>query len=321
MFSRSNQSYVHNFEEVPTSHFGEDDEESIHDINQRLFGPDEFGSGCPAECGCPKTKKDCPRQYSISDIEASASAQLSIPNELYFSQLLETMHLENEKYCQNFMSAGMSGGVSGSSGGWCLGHRNTSKEWSPMKLPDGRTIQIPDGHVPVSPIVSTTLENFILKENVTSMNDFGAGVGQYGVYLQNKNFSNLVYRGYDGAGDIEAYTSGFLNYADLTIPLNFPVAEWVLSLEVGEHVPSKFKGMLIRNLHPHNCQGVILIWAILGQLGENHINNHSNDYVAAIFEQLNYRRDMFWEQEFCQKQSHTWFEKSSMVFQRLHPTC
>jgi hypothetical protein len=43
----------------------------------------------------------------------------------------------------------------------------------------------------------------------------------------------------------------------LTLPLALPITDWVLSLEVGEHVPSASEGMLIRNIHRHNCKGVI----------------------------------------------------------------
>ena len=132
----------------------------------------------------------------------------------------------------------------------------------------------------------------------------------------------MVYYGYDGAGNIEAYTSGFLTHADLTQPLNLPVTEWVLSLEVGEHVSSKYEGMLIRNLHRHNCKGIILSWGILGQLGNQHMNNHSNDYVAQIFNELDYERDLEKEKEFrMHNKNYSWFKKSIMVFRRKTPTC
>lgn len=55
------------------------------------------------------------------------------------------------------------------------------------------------------------------------------------------------------------YTQGFVEYFDLSMPLELPKADWVLSLEVGEHVPSNYEqAMLIRNLHHHNRKGVSL---------------------------------------------------------------
>ena len=55
----------------------------------------------------------------------------------------------------------------------------------------------------------------------------------------------LVYHGYDGAGGIKSYTSGFVTYLDSTQPLDLPVTEWDISLEVGKHIPSKFKHQLL----------------------------------------------------------------------------
>ena len=40
--------------------------------------------------------------------------------------------------------------------------------------------------------------------------------------------------------EMEEYTNGFVRYVDLT-SLHLGVSEWVLSLEVGEHVPSEFE--------------------------------------------------------------------------------
>ena len=45
----------------------------------------------------------------------------------------------------------------------------------------------------------------------------------------------LVYHGYDGAGGIKSYTSGFVTYLDSTQPLDLPVTEWDISLEIGKH--------------------------------------------------------------------------------------
>lgn len=91
-----------------------------------------------------------------------------------------------------------------------------------------------------------------------SVNDFGAGIGQYGRELRQEG---LDWRGFDGAGDIVEYTDGFVRFADLTIPLALPRADWVVSLEVGEHVPREHTLMFIRNLHAHNRCGVLLSWA------------------------------------------------------------
>ena len=159
-------------------------------------------------------------------------------------------------------------------------------------------------------------------EGVTSLSDFGAGVGQYGRYFKER-LPALMYRGYDGAGDIEAYTQGFVSYTDLTLPLEYPISEWVMSLEVGEHIPSQFEGVFVRNLHRHNCKGMVLSWAILGQGGENHINNHSNEYLRNILTQLNYTLDDEFTKRLRNKNGKNlpWLVKSIMAFRRNRPVC
>jgi tryptophanyl-tRNA synthetase len=63
-----------------------------------------------------------------------------------------------------------------------------------------------------------------------------------------------------GAGNIEEFTNGFLKFFDLTIPLSLPRKDWVFSLEVGEHIPHQFEGMVLRNFHAHNCKGIVMSW-------------------------------------------------------------
>lgn len=93
-----------------------------------------------------------------------------------------------------------------------------------------------------------------------SMNDFGAGVGQYGHALRARSES-IRWRGYDGAGNVEEVTRGFVRFFDLSLPMSLPRADWVLSLEVGEHLPHALEPTYLRNIHAHNCKGVIISWA------------------------------------------------------------
>jgi hypothetical protein len=66
--------------------------------------------------------------------------------------------------------------------------------------------------------------------------------------------------GYDGAENVEQYTRQarhqldknipIVHYADLTTVVStLPMADWVFSTEVGEHIPSQFSASYIANLH------------------------------------------------------------------------
>ena len=135
-----------------------------------------------------------------------------------------------------------------------------------IKWDSNVTYQIPAHHQPADEQVALVISELLRQPGVASflsVNDFGAGVGQYGEALERLDKRHR-WRGYDGAGNVEEWTNGMVRWFDLTVPLSLPRADWVLSLEVGEHIPSMHEAMLFRNLHLHNCRGVVLSWAVPG---------------------------------------------------------
>jgi len=185
-----------------------------------------------------------------------------------------------------------------STGGWCLsapvtkthGHHSGGT----VNLANNQTHALPKGHYAadavVVAVIAALLQNQIpslAMDRPQSINDFGAGVGQYGHALRAVN-NSIDWQGYDGAGNVEMYTKGFVRFFDLTLPLSLPRADWMLSLEVGEHMPSTWEMMYFRNLHAHQCRGIIGSWAKLGQVGTGHVNNHAREYIMSRFAQLGY---------------------------------
>lgn len=293
----------------------------LETLQNRLLGPSESAGSSSSSsssfckingCGCPRTPTDCPQQYSLHDLHISATAFLDTHAQIHIAHSLEIRHVQALQACRENLTT--------TNGGYCLSHRPPTAKT--LTLSDGRTWSIPQGHADVSQTVAQAMVDMMKAEGVTSLSDFGAGVGQYGRYFK-EQLPELMYRGYDGAGDIEAYTQGFVSYTDLTLPLEYPISEWVMSLEVGEHIPSQFEGVFVRNLHRHNCKGMVLSWAILGQGGENHINNHSNEYIRNILTKLNYTLDEDFTKKLRNKNGKNlpWLVKSIMAFRRNRPVC
>lgn len=69
------------------------------------------------------------------------------------------------------------------------------------------------------------------------------------------------------------------------------VADWVLSLEVAEHIPPSFEEMFLRNVVAHASKGVVISWAIPGQGGTGHVNVRSHEYVEQRFAKLGWVHD------------------------------
>jgi len=154
-----------------------------------------------------------------------------------------------------------------------------------------------------------------------SVYDFGAGLGWYGkVFVRPATSADpgpSEYHGFDGAENVEEVTDNFVSWLDLAeeVHLNGP-ADWVLSFEVGEHVPPEFEDIFIQNLHRHNRKGVIVSWALEGQSGHFHVNNHNNNYVKAKFDSLGYDNDLAFETKLRQAATLSWFRATIMVFTR-----
>ena len=182
------------------------------------------------------------------------------------------------------------------SGGWCLKALDSAGLWAHQRkvvLSPTISYALPSGHAVADHLIVLLLVNITSPANASrsarrfSINDFGAGVGQYGAALLAAQPASW-YLAYDGAGDVEWYTSGFVSFVDLTLPnLALPRADWVLSLETGEHIPRSAERHFVRNLHAHNCRGIVLSWADYG--GHAHINTRDNAYIAALFGELGYR--------------------------------
>lgn len=180
------------------------------------------------------------------------------------------------------------------SGGWCLNMSGALE----LSLPRGGSYLLPRFHtqadlgvlmavIALSRPLANPPTAFPGSGAPASINDIGAGVGQLGRELLSR-VPQARYAGFDGAPNVETVTQGFVRWMDLTLPLHFDRADWVVSLEVGEHIRPNFEGVVIRNLHAHNCRGIILSWAKRVQFGLGHVNNHDPSTLEAKFRALGY---------------------------------
>jgi hypothetical protein len=147
-----------------------------------------------------------------------------------------------------------------------------------------------------------------------SVVDFGCGLGEYVFYLLQRG---IVCRGYDGNPYTRLITRGLCDVQDFSVPFELGyVYDWVISLEVGEHIPAAFAPSFLRNLHVHNSEGIVLSWAIEGQPGVGHVNCQSNAAIRAALAQLGYRSDYAQEAQFRAVCTLPWFRDTLMVFRK-----
>ncbi|XP_042865378.1 uncharacterized protein LOC122248974 isoform X2 [Penaeus japonicus] len=187
-----------------------------------------------------------------------------------------------------------------------------------------------------------------------SVADFGAGLGHYGRCFLRYDGNFLVHgndlerasmirfqrqqmrkanldqkpqvirswKGFDGAANIEKMTDGKIKELELGKPVDLGTRfDWVMSIEVGEHIPAENEDVFMDNLVKHACKGVVLSWAVPGQPGHHHINNRRNDYIINKME----KRGMIHDQ---QTQTHIrtviyahWLKNTLMVFRFPNEKC
>ena len=167
-----------------------------------------------------------------------------------------------------------------------------------------------EGHVDDYPLADA-LREFIGGRSVI---DFGCGMGAYVDTIGEKC------RGYDGNPHTPILAGDRCKVLDLAVPACVEPADWVLCLEVGEHIPAEFEDVLIGNLHSHNRLGVVISWAIPGQGGFGHVNCRENAYVRGIFHELGYTSDYGAQKQLRDAASTPWFKNTLMVFRRDPPT-
>ena len=122
--------------------------------------------------------------------------------------------------------------------------------------------------------------------------------------------------GIDGNPATEKLSAGLATVADLSQTLDLVPRDWVLSLEVGEHLPRKYEPALIDNLHRHNQRGIVLSWAVPGQGGFGHYNEQPNDYVIEKMTKLGYKYDPSASTQLRSASSLPWFKNTILVFRK-----
>jgi len=70
-----------------------------------------------------------------------------------------------------------------------------------------------------------------------------------------------LYDAFDGAPYVELTTNNQVQYLDLSVPIyHLNKYDWILSLEVAEHIPAQFESIYIDSLVKHAKEGTILAW-------------------------------------------------------------
>jgi 2-polyprenyl-3-methyl-5-hydroxy-6-metoxy-1,4-benzoquinol methylase len=105
---------------------------------------------------------------------------------------------------------------------------------------------------------------------------------------------------------------------DLTVPQTLITPyDFVLCLEVGEHIPQQHEQMFLDNLNKFVGRDLVMSWAVPGQYSASgHVNNQPNEYVI---EQM-WSRGLRYQKKMTKilrgYSTLKWFKNTLLVFRR-----
>ena len=150
-----------------------------------------------------------------------------------------------------------------------------------------------------------------------SVVDFGCGPAEYlKVFVER----GIECAGYDGNPNTEAMTGGLGSVKDLTEPFQLSERyDWVLSLEVGEHIPKELEAAFLDNIRKHANKGAIISWATPNQPGHGHVNCLSNKDVVSRFQSLGLVFDSSATRFLRSRAYLLWMKENLFVFRSRGP--
>lgn len=127
-------------------------------------------------------------------------------------------------------------------------------------------------------------------EQPLAIGDFGAGGGHYSAWLNDTGLVEAF--AFDGTHQAAELTDGLVQEVnlvqDMTLWRSF---DWILCLEVGEHVPKQYAPTLLANLKRHVSKGLVMSWSDDWE-GIGHVNCLSRkDFVAFVQESTGFLLD------------------------------
>ena len=125
------------------------------------------------------------------------------------------------------------------------------------------------------------------------------------------------YDAFDGAPFSEYTSEGRVEFLDLTLPqYGLPVYDWVMSLEVAEHIPKDYERIFLDNIVRHAKEGVVLSWARPGQKGHSHVNCQPFEYVVKSMESLGFTHSPEESQKLKKSAELPWLQDNTNVYRR-----
>ena len=113
----------------------------------------------------------------------------------------------------------------------------------------------------------------------------------------------------------EATTDNRVKFLDLSVPIyHLEAYDWIISLEVAEHIPKQYELVYVDNLVRHAKEGIILSWAKIGQDGHSHVNNKDFADVKILMEERGFYHNASATEIIKSKASIWWIKDNINIY-------
>jgi hypothetical protein len=173
------------------------------------------------------------------------------------------------------------------------------------------------------PNLADWIVSYFINDKDKQLIDFGCGMADYLKNLENNGFTNL--HGFEG--EVRDGSPDFVKSWDLSNPIenyeNYNLlkdgAYNTICLEVGEHIPKEYESIFLNNITSLTTNKILLSWAIIGQLGDGHVNCMNNDEVILKMDKLGFKyleSDSIAARNSVSRDIASWFLKTIMIFHK-----
>jgi len=160
--------------------------------------------------------------------------------------------------------------------------------------------------------LAVELSKYFKERTVIGIADIGCGNGEYVEFFREVG---LCAWGVDGNPRTKEFCS-FCDTFDITKDEELDESDWVLCLEVAEHIPPQHEQKLLDLLARTARTGIVLSWFPIEGHGIGHFNPRDNLYVQNKLSELGFTFLPEATERLRKSASLWWFPLSLQVFQR-----
>jgi 2-polyprenyl-3-methyl-5-hydroxy-6-metoxy-1,4-benzoquinol methylase len=154
-----------------------------------------------------------------------------------------------------------------------------------------------------------------IRDPLVTLGDFGAGSGHYAKWLNDTGLMQAW--AYDGARGVEEVTKGAVTWVNLCEHLDTQRRfDWVMSLEVAEHIPPQFSRQFLENIARHSRDVLAISWSDDDE-GIGHINVRTQEaFIREVNEVTGFVKDDALTKLLHESSSIDYISRSIVAFRR-----